>query len=113
MSLVIMVCGLVLLYFGAYRAWHAAALSADEFPEALKWKAFEYLWQSVALLAVAAMAAINIRPGWPHLRSKWTAFCVLVIVFGLLFPRAVYYVEVKKCLDIGGKWNNQAELCKR
>lgn len=112
-SLAAVACSLLVMNYAAYDAWKTAALPGNEFPEAWKWEAFELFWQSIALLAVAVLAAINIRPRWPYLRTKWTAFFTLVVIFGVVFPRAAHFIEIESCFDIGGRWDHESQVCKR
>ena len=112
-SLIAVVCSLLVMNYAALSAWQAAALPDNACPEASRWEAFSLFWQAIALLSVGVLAAINIRPGWPNLRNKWTAFFVLVVVFGFVFPRVAHFLEVEKCRNIGGTWDTKGQVCTR
>lgn len=75
-------CGLLFLNYTFFGVWQAAHLG-DKPPYAWEYHAYKSLGYSVVFLATAILVVINLRPGWPHLRKKWTALALIVAILGL------------------------------
>ena len=105
------VCGLISLNHAIFATWATIAPPGGEFNEVRIYQAYRLLGYSVAFLAAAVLVMINFRRGLPHLRNKWTAFLLIVAALGLVSPRMQHFLKVDGCLDQGGSWNYDYEIC--
>ena len=112
-SITAVAAALLILNYAAVSAWQTATLPGAEHPAVWRYAAYESFGQSISLLAVAILAAINIRPGWPYLKGKWTAGFLLVAILGILYPRIDHFLAIDKCLDAGGAWDYERQVCLR
>lgn len=105
---------LALLYFNfaAFSAWQTAAPGGYEYPEAWAYSAYLAAGHSAVFLCVAVLVAINVRPGWPHWRSKWNFLLLGGVVIAIGWPRAWHYLQIDRCLDAGSAWDYQYERCR-
>ena len=69
------------------------------------------LGNAVSLCLVASLLFLNIRVGWPYLRSRFTLILAIGVAVAFVWPRASHFVDVDRCLDSGGMWNAKAESC--
>ena len=106
-------CGLLALNHAFFSVWQTSAPPGNEYPEAWAHQAYRSFGYSVAFLAAAVLVVINLRRGWPHLRSKWTALVLIVAVVGVVLPRAQHFLEVDNCLDHGGRWDHMSQTCEQ
>lgn len=94
-----------------YSAWQTAAPPGNEFPEAWAYEARKWLGYTIAWLVTAVLAVINLRRGWPYLRSKWNIVLLIVGILAVGYPRAWHFLQVDACLDRGGRWDYEQQSC--
>jgi len=85
----------------------------NEYHEAWAFEVYAWTGYSAALLCAAALAAINLRPNFPYLKSKWNVLFVVIALIAIAWPRAHHFLEVDRCLDAGGSWNDTSQRCAR
>lgn len=102
---------LVTLNHGLYSTWQATAPPGNEYAAVWAHEARLSIGYAVAFSAVAIIAAVILRPGWPHLKSKRTLVILIAGILGLLYPRAQHFLAVDACLDRGGRWDYRHEVC--
>ena len=74
----------------------------------IAWEIGSYAFASVLM---GAVVFLNIRPGWPYLRSRYTWLLVLGIVLAVVWPSVAEFFAVDSCLDAGGMWNDKIGRC--
>ena len=101
------------LYFNyaVFLTWLAPTLVDYEHVDAWTYEAYLSFGRSLALVFTALLLGINIRPGWPHLRSKWNLFLVGAVLASLLVPPGWRFLAIDSCLDAGGRWIYEYERC--
>ena len=107
------VCALLYLNHALFSAWQTVAPPGYKHPEAWAYQAYKSLGYSVAFLAAAILVMINLRPGWPYWKNRWTALAFIVAILGLALPRAQHFLKVDACLDQGGSWDYVYQVCKK
>lgn len=112
-SIALAIVALLVVNYAFYSAWQTVAPPGNKTPEAWKYEAVKSFWLFISLLSVTVLTAINLRPGWPHLRSKWTMLFLAVAVLGVVYPRAHHFLEVDRCLDSGGRWHYMRQICQK
>jgi hypothetical protein len=93
-------------------ARQTAAPPGFQYPEAWAYQARKAFGLGVAILAGAALIMINLRRGWPYVKSKWTALLFIVAVLGVAWPQAQHFWDVDACLDRGGSWDHMSQTCR-
>ena len=88
-----------------------AGPAGSAYPEAWAYEARKWLGYTMAWLVTAVLAAINLRRGWPHLRSKWNIVLLIAVMLAVGYPRARHFLEVDACLDQGGRWSYEGQRC--
>jgi|GEM_PF-2145422 len=90
-----------------------AAPPTNEYPDAWAYEFYLSAGHLLALLAAATFVAVNLRKGFPYLKRKWTVVLVCLIALGIIVPRANQFLSVDSCLDSGGCWDYQANVCRK
>jgi hypothetical protein len=108
--------GLVLMayYYFSYAmdAWmQTAAPGGSDQAAAWAYEAYDAFGRTVALLTCAFMALVNVRPGWPYLRSRWNLLLTGVALAAFFIPPAMRYFTIDGCLDAGGSWDYDRSVC--
>lgn len=83
----------------------------NQYPEAWAFEVYTWTGISVVLLCATVIAAVNLRPGLPYLRSKWNVLLLAIALVAIVWPRAHHWLEVDRCLDAGGKWDEAYKRC--
>ena len=105
--------GALAMNHAIYGTWQTTAPPGYEHAEAWAFAAYHWYGISLSFAALAGLAAINLRRGWPRLRSRWTLFLTLIVILGIVVPRAHHFLAVDACLDLGGRWNYERQICER
>jgi hypothetical protein len=101
------------LYFNyaIFSAWQTAAPAGWERPDSWVYEAYSSFGRSLAFVLCAAIVALNVRPGWPRIRSRWNLFLIGVALAAVLLPPALRFLAIDDCLDAGGRWDYEFENC--
>lgn len=99
------------LNHAGFSAWQTAAPPGYQNPEIWEYSAYLATGHAVTLICIGMLAAINIRWGWPNLRSKWNLFFLGGALVALIWPRVWHFMEIDACLDSGSKWDYEYERC--
>jgi len=101
------------LYFNyaAFSAWQTGAPNGWEHPDAWVYVAYRSFGRSLAFVSCAIIVVLNVRPGWPRIRSRWNLLLVGVALVAVLVPPAMRFLAIDSCLDLGGAWNYEFEHC--
>lgn len=94
-----------------FHAWQTAAPPGYENPGPHARMATFHIGYSIAFCFVAALLFLNVRAGWPYIRSKYSAALVAGLAIALIGPRLGYYVVENQCRSDGGSWNSKTESC--
>ena len=101
------------LYFNYafFSAWQTGAPNGWERPDVWEYEAYRSFGRSLAFASCAIIVALNIRPGWPRIRSRWNLLLGGVALAAVLIPPAMRFLSIDGCLDSGGSWNYEFERC--
>jgi len=105
--------GIAAIYVNAMllSVWHTAAPPGFENPEAWAYAARKFFANAIALCIIGFLFFINVRPGWPYLRSHLTWLLTVAALLAFLLPRVGHFFAIDRCLDLSGKWDCQTEKC--
>lgn len=106
---------LVMAYFYLDHAigalWQTAPSPEYEQTQTRAYEAYNALGRTIALIVCALIAFINVRPGWPFLRSRWNLLLTGVALAAFFIPPATQYWAIDACLDSGGMWDHENGIC--
>lgn len=107
---------LLLLFFlmlnsAGFAVWQTAAARTEELRMAWVFPAYQRLSWSLALLGSAVLILINIRPQFPNVRRASTLLVSMAVLIVLLAPYIWRFFAVDGCLDSGGAWNYDLNIC--
>lgn len=102
------------LYFNytLFSVWQTAAPSGYERPDIWAYEAYRSFGRGMAFIFLSALVALNIRPGWRHLRSKWNLFLFGAVLVSLFLPATWHFLSIDSCLDRGGMWDYEFGQCR-
>ena len=105
------ILALILLNSAIFAAWQTAAPRGYQNPGAWTFAAYRAFGHSLALICCAVFTAINVRPAWPYIRSKWNIAILIVCLASIIWPRWWLFWRVDECLDAGGAWDFELQEC--
>jgi hypothetical protein len=91
--------------------WQSSSPLGSAHAEAWIFAAYHWYGIAFSLVAAAGLAVLNIRPGWPHLKRRWTLLLALALALGILVPRGHHFLMVERCLDRTGELNYERQVC--
>ncbi len=113
LGLAVLIWALLTLNHAMFAVMATAAPPTNQHPEFWAYVVYRYLGYSLALFAAAVFIMLNLRKGFPYLRRKWNILLFVIAMFGLLAPRVDHYFDVDRCLDSGGRWNYDFQVCEK
>ena len=90
----------------------SAALANYDSPDFFAYEAYGSFGRSLAFVFLSGLVALNVRPGWPYLRSMWTVFLFGAVLVSLFLPATWRLLTIDNCLDRGGMWDYESEQCR-
>lgn len=109
--LVLLVIACLYLADAVVSAWQTAAPAGAERAGIWSYLAYRSFGRGLAAIFLAVLASLNIRSDWPNLRSMWNLFLGGAVLASLLVPSAWRLLSIDACLDSGGSWDYEYELC--
>jgi len=113
LGLAVLIWALLALNHAMFSVMATAAPPTNEHPEFWAYEVYRHLGYSLALFAAAIFIVLNLRKGFPYLKRKRNILLFGIAVFGLLAPRVDHFFDVDRCLDRGGRWNYDFQVCER
>ena len=85
-----------------FHGWQTAAPPGYENPGPHAYAAGQLLGNAVSLCLFGSLLFLNIRVGWPYLRSRYTLVLAIGVVVAFVWPRASHFVPSWAIL--AGNW---------
>lgn len=113
LGLAALIWALLALNHAMFGVMATAATPTNQHPEFWAYVVYRYLGYSLALFAAAIFIVLNLRKGFPYLKRRWNILLFIIAMFGILAPRVDHFLGIDRCLDRGGWWNYEFQVCER
>ena len=110
LMLLLVAAGLLYLNSTVYSFWVAGGPPTD-IPNAWRHRGAVHFGFSVALIATAVLVFRIVRAGQKINRSRPVVVWLIVLAVSLGYAPVKKLLQVDKCLDSGGEWNERGYAC--
>lgn len=112
-GLAVLICAFLALNHAMFSVMATAAPPTNQHPEFWAYEVYRWLGYSLALFSAAILIVLNLRKGFPYLKRKRNVLLLVIAMFGLLAPQVNHFFDVDRCLDQGGRWNYEFQVCEK